>query len=155
MKQQLSKNDVWQLNEMIRRAYGSADLLRPNDRVELIDNEIYTVDNRPHWVKVDGRLIPALNRLQVNNFLKSVAVDMGAIQFVTSGADIFRPGIKLIDESIQKDEVIAIVDERHNKPLAVGIAMMNGFDMKAIDKGKVIKNLHYVGDRIWDFAKTI
>ena len=33
--------------------------------------------------------------------------------------------------------------------------MMSGPDMKAVEKGKVIKIVHYVGDRIWDFTKTI
>ncbi|MEK6959658.1 MAG: PUA domain-containing protein [Nanoarchaeota archaeon] len=155
MKQQLGKNDVWQLNEMIKRSFRMAYPVQPRERVELVDNQIYLIDNRPAWVKFEGRLIPALNYLLESNFLKKVVVDMGAIQYVTSGADVFRPGIKSIDESIVKDEIIAIVDERHDKPLAVGIAMMSGPDMKAVEKGKVIKIVHYVGDRIWDFTKTI
>jgi PUA domain protein len=28
---------------------------------------------------------------------------------------------------------------------------MNGKEMKEADKGKAIKNLHYVGDKIWNF----
>lgn len=155
MKKQLSKNDVWQLNEMIKRSFKMAGPIQPRERVELIDSSIYTIDNRPAWVKVDNRLFPTINGLLQFNFLKKVVVDMGAIQYVTSGADIFRPGIKQIDESIAKDEIISIVDERHQKPLAVGIALMSGPDMKAVEKGKVIHIVHYVGDRIWDMTKTI
>ena len=92
MKQQLGKNDVWQLNEMIKRSFRMAYPVQPRERVELVDNQIYLIDNRPAWVKFEGRLIPALNYLLESNFLKKVVVDMGAIQYVTSGADVFRPG---------------------------------------------------------------
>ncbi len=155
MKTQLSKNDVWQLNELIKRGFQMADLIQQSDRVELIDNEVYTVNNRPWYVKLNNRLFPAINRLLEHNFLKKVTVDMGAVQFVTTGADVFRPGIKVIDETIEKDEVVVVVDERHGKPLAVGVALLSGKEIKALDKGKVVKIVHYVGDRVWDLAKTI
>ena len=155
MKKQLGKNDVWQLGELVKRSFQSPDLFNPNDRVELIDNEIYLVNNRPVIVKTQGRLIPTVNILLEHNFLKKVVVDMGAVKFVTSGADVFRPGILKIDEAIKKDEIISIVDERHEKPLAVGFALMSGKDMKAQEKGRVIKMVHWVGDRIWEFSKTI
>ena len=155
MKKQLGKTDIWQLGELVKRSFQSPDLFNPNDRVELIDNEIYLANNRPVVIKAQGRLIPTINVLLEHNFLKMVVVDMGAVQFVTGGADVFRPGIRKIDEEIQKDEIISIVDERHEKPLAVGFALMSGKDMKAVEKGKVIKVVHWVGDRIWEFSKTI
>lgn len=155
MKKQLNKNDVWQLTELAKRSFGPHDFFHPTDSVELIDNQIYLVNNRPVLVRAQGRLIPAINTLLEHNFLKKIVVDMGAVQFVTGGADVFRPGCRVIDESIQKDEVVSIVDERHEKPLAVGLALMSGKDMKALEKGAVVKVVHWVGDRIWDFAKTI
>lgn len=155
MKKQLSKNDIWQLGELVKRSFQSPDLFHPNDRVELVDNEVYLINNRPGLIRSQGRLIPSLHILLEHNFLKRIVVDMGAVQFVTSGSDVFRPGCKAIDESIQKDEIVSIVDERHEKPLAVGIALMSGKDMKSLEKGAVVKLVHWVGDRMWEFGKRI
>ena len=63
-----------------------------------------------------------------------------------------RPGIIEIDETIAKDEVIAIIDTNNRKPIAVGVALYSGGEMKLLASGKVIKNIHYVGDKIWDTA---
>ncbi|HDI23681.1 MAG TPA: hypothetical protein ENF40_00475, partial [Thermoplasmatales archaeon] len=35
--------------------------------------------------------------------------------------------------------------------IAVGISMMNGDDLVELEKGKGIKNIHWIGDRIWKF----
>lgn len=75
---------------------------------------------------------------------------MGAIKFVTSGADIMRPGIVELEEGISKDEIICIIDENNKKPLAIGITLMSGEEIQQATSGKVIKNLHYVGDRLWN-----
>jgi len=74
---------------------------------------------------------------------------MGAIKFVVNGADIMRPGITKIQEGIEKDEAIVIVDENNQKPLAVGIALLSAEDMEKTKSGRVIKNIHYVGDELW------
>jgi PUA domain protein len=49
--------------------------------------------------------------------------------------------------------LILIVDERHGKPLAIGLSLCSSEEMKTADRGKVVKNLHYVGDRIWACIK--
>jgi PUA domain protein len=59
------------------------------------------------------------------------------------------PGITDADIGIQNDDLVWVCDERHKKPLAVGIAMMTGEEMKTKKPGKAIKILHYVGDRLW------
>ena len=74
---------------------------------------------------------------------------MPAIPFIIKGADIMRPGIKELDE-FEKNEIIVIVDETHQKPLAIGISMFSRSEIKEMDKGKVIKNIHYVGDVTWN-----
>ena len=60
-----------------------------------------------------------------------------------------RPGITEIDEEIEKNDFIVIVDVTNKKPLAVGIALLNSEEMRESKTGKVIKNIHYVGDDIW------
>jgi PUA domain protein len=60
------------------------------------------------------------------------------------------PGIVDADTSIEPGETIIIIEEGHNKPLAIGISLITGQEMIDNNKGKAIENLHYVGDEIWD-----
>ena len=99
----------------------------------------------------DGKYVPTLRYLQTHSLLKTITVDMGAIKFVVNGADIMRPGIAEIAVDIQKDEFIVIVDINNKKPIAVGIALFRSQEMQSMSTGKVIKNIHYVGDEIWKF----
>lgn len=78
-----------------------------------------------------------------------VVVDMGAVGFITKGADVMAPGITDADGTIQKDDLVWICDEKHHKPLAVGISLMTGAEMKTKKPGKAVQTLHYVGDRLW------
>jgi PUA domain protein len=43
---------------------------------------------------------------------------------------------------------VVIVEERYQKPLAIGRALVAGTDMKG--EGKAVKSLHHVGDAIWN-----
>jgi len=79
-----------------------------------------------------------------------VTVDMGAVPFVTNGADIMAPGIVNLDELIEKGDFVVITEERHGKPLAIGEALYDSKEISAMDQGKVIKNIHYVGDKMWN-----
>ncbi len=96
-------------------------------------------------------LLPTLRFLQEKIVLKRVVVDMGAVKFVVGGADIMRPGITEIEDGIEKNEAIVIVDENNGKTLAVGVALGSSEDMQKLEKGKVIKNIHYVGDEMWNY----
>ena len=150
MKKQLRKSDIRVLNDEIKTHFRFDEHISPRSRVELIDNEIYLVDNRPLWFRREGRLFPTIQILLDFNFLRKVTVDMGAVKFVSGGADIMRPGIVHMEKDIAKDEIIAVVDERHQKPLAVGITLFDEKTINEMDKGKVISTIHYVGDRIWN-----
>ncbi len=128
-------------------------------KIELILTEagdtLYAVnDVLALWKSKDG-YIPILTLLlnkQVE--IKTVVVDMGAIRFVTNGADIMRPGITKIDPLIKKGDILQIVDETHGRTLAVGKAMYNASEMEKIKEGKVIKNIHTIKkDPVWKFAK--
>jgi len=78
-----------------------------------------------------------------------VTVDMGAVQFIRNGADVMSPGIVDADESITPGDFVVIIDERHNKPLGVGTALITGVDMIHDTKGKAVRIVHHVGDKIW------
>ena len=97
----------------------------------------------------EKEIIPTLKFLLQHDALKKITVDMGAVKFIVKGADIMRPGITKIDENIQKNEIIVVVDETHNKPLAVGRVLFNSEELNSMNSGNVIKNIHYVGDETW------
>jgi len=50
--------------------------------------------------------------------------------------------------------VVAVVDERHGKPLAVGVSLMSSEDILAATHGKMILSKHHVNDALWDFGKS-
>ena len=60
------------------------------------------------------------------------------------------PGIVDADDSIVEGDIVIIVEETHNKPLAMGISLISGPEMVENSEGKAIKSLHYVGDAIWN-----
>jgi len=51
-------------------------------------------------------------------------------------------------------DLIIVRDERHRKSLAVGVALVKSRDMREMPKGKAIKNIHYVGDKLWKVTST-
>ncbi len=113
------------------------------------DENIILINNEPAFFYYETKLIPTLKIILKSNFLKKITVDMGAVKFVVSGADIMRPGITKIDEGIQKEEIVSIIDMTHSKPLAIGLVLFSAEEIKNMTTGKVIKNLHWVGDKIW------
>ena len=80
---------------------------------------------------------------------KWVAVDHGAIPFLMNGADCMGAGVQMADPNVEAGELVWVRDETHGKPLALGIAMVNGEEMVAMEKGKAITTLHWVGDELW------
>lgn len=114
------------------------------------DNLKFLIINKePAFFWHGQQWIPTLKLLQKIELLKKITIDMGAIKFIVNGADVMRPGIVEIEAGIQKDDFVAIIDQNNKKPLAVGIALFDTQQMRALPKGKVIKTIHYVGDEVW------
>ncbi len=121
------------------------------DQAELVEDKykIILISKKPSFFYYDNKLVPMLKFLQENNVLKKITVDMGAVKFVVNGADIMRPGIVEIEDGIMKNDFVAVVDVNNKKPLAVGIALYDAYEMKGMKNGKAVKNIHYVGDELW------
>ena len=127
-------------------------------RIEVIQTDagdtLYAVNNVLKLWKSNEGYIPVLTLLlnkQVD--LKKIVVDKGAIRFVTNGADVMRPGITKIDSSIKKGDIVVIVDENHDRALAIGKSMLDAKQMEDKNSGKVVKNLHTIQDNVWEFEK--
>ena len=122
------------------------------DQAVVVENEkhkLVLINKEPVFFYYEDKIVPTLKLLQQKDVLKTITVDMGAVKFVVNGADIMRPGIVEIEDAIAKDDFIVIVDVNNKKPLAVGIALLNSEEMEKATGGKVIKNIHFVGDELW------
>jgi len=152
MKKQLNKSDVEPFNEQILKLYGVPDFFSKKDRSVLVEEnnlKYLTKDNVPVFFFDGERLVPTLKLLLVKLFGKVVVVDMGAVKFVASGADVMRPGIVEFDQSVEKDDIVIVVDQKNRKPLCVAKALMSAKELSDSKTGKSLKSLHYVGDSIW------
>jgi PUA-domain protein len=159
MRKQLSKKEIKELIVVIEDKFGIKNIMTKKDNVAKEDQFI-KINNKISFFYNKETLIPTLKLIlelneknELNNTnIKIITVDKGAIKFVVNGADIMRPGITKIDDGFEKDDFLVIIDENHNKPLAIGIALLNSEDMKTANSGKVITNIHYVGDEIWKLS---
>jgi PUA domain protein len=106
------------------------------------------VDNR-------GVFVPFLGDDMLLSAFPRIVVDMGAIKFLTNGANVMRPGIKSFLASFQKGDIVVVVDEKHNKALAVGTALVESSEGEKMEKGPVIKNYHFIGDKFWNAVKEL
>ena len=114
----------------------------------LLDGEII-------FFEQSGRKFPTLRALLRGIIhVPQVTVDMGAVRYVVNGADIMRPGITQIDDDVSENGIVAIVDERHGKPLAVGISKLSATELREASSGKVIISVHHVNDPLWEFGKS-
>ncbi|MFX1569972.1 MAG: DUF1947 domain-containing protein [Promethearchaeota archaeon] len=157
----IRKSDLRPLKEEILKQYDHkfiSQIFPQKSNVEVIETEagdtLYAINNvLKLWKSKDG-YIPVLTLLlnkQVD--LKIVVVDFGAVRYVANGADIMRPGITKIDPLIRKGEIIQIIEETKNRPLAVGKALFDASEMETKSSGKVIENLHTIQDSVWEFEK--
>lgn len=121
------------------------------------DIKMVFVDGEPSFMFHENKLIFTLHGINKYNPKKNfVIVDMGAVKYITSGADVMAPGIVDADKNIKENDQVWICDEKHHKPLAIGIAIMTGEQMINGKTGKAIRTIHYIGDKLWSFvAKSL
>lgn len=141
------------LRDFIGRYPGVEEFLvsaKTFDEVVVGEEMVYFVDDLPLILRRTIGLLPSLKFEKCVNSLPRVVVDMGAVAHVANGADIMRPGISDIPSDFAKGDLLVIVDEKYSKPLALGLAEVESKEMKSMSKGKVIENVHFVGDELWN-----
>ena len=127
-------------------------------KVEVLETrqaKIFLSNGVPFSVKVGNTIFPTLLFNEASSLLSKVVVDMGAVPHICGGADIMAPGIVRIDGKFSEADFLLVVDELHGKPLAIGQALFDSGTLRATKRGKVVKNIHYVGDKIWGLLKSI
>jgi PUA-domain protein len=145
MKKQLSKSEKKTLNDSITH-FGI--FFEKQDNIEETDSpsRIILKSGIPWLFFHNDTWVPTLYS---SAKLKQVFVDKGAIPFIIKGADIMRPGVLGWDENIAKNEIVIVCDNEHKKPLMIGISLWDSVEYTSITTGKCVKNIHFVGDKIW------
>ena len=105
-------------------------------------------------LKINDEYLPFLSETQMLEKFPHVTVDMGAVKFMCKGANVMRPGIKTHNE-FEKEKIVCIVEESQHKFLAVGKSLVASTELEKMEKGEVIKNMHYISDKFWEIGKTI
>lgn len=105
-------------------------------------------------LKINDDYLPFLSETETLEKFPSVTVDMGAVKFMCKGANLMRPGIRSFTE-FGKDKLVCIVEESQHKFLAIGKSVVSSEEAEKMDKGEVLKNLHYISDKFWETGKTI
>jgi PUA domain protein len=151
-RHRLKEREVKELATQLHSQFGD-DFLKGKESVDVGSVEEFTVvlvDDSMDFLMLNNRIVFTLQGLMKHHpKTKFVIIDMGAVGFIIKGADVMAPGIIDADNTIQKDDVVWICDEKHHKPLAIGVALMSGEEMKTKKPGKAVKTLQYVGDRFW------
>jgi PUA domain protein len=134
------------------------DIFKPKLNIEIVETEhaeVYLLNGRPLLAKVNGKIFPTL---MFNEFFSSapkVVVDMGAVPHVCNGADVMAPGIVSFNGEFREGDLVVVVDEKHKKSIAVGEILYDTDTAKSVKHGVVVKNIHFIGDKIWNFIKKL
>ena len=135
-----------------------ATILDSKAKIETVEadfGKLILVNCKPLLFKVEDNVLPTLFFKEVVMHAPIVVVDMGAIPFVCNGADVMAPGIVRIEGEFIKGDIVLVVDEKHRKPLALGEILYDAEGAKNVKRGVVVKNVHFVSDKIWNSAKAL
>lgn len=163
----LSNKDIKELSNAVGEL---GPLFRNASRVEIYElNEqttVYLIDNKPLVVRLVTKIntaqreyvVPLLTYYYLNppfipNY-PTVVVDDGAVPHIINGADVMRPGIKEINGEFNYGDVVVIKDLK-GRYIAIGVALMSASEMRSAERGKVIKVIHHLGDKLWNLAQEL
>ncbi len=120
----------------------------------IMDNvQIFTA-NDIMILKIEETYLPFLSQTSLLEKFPHVLVDMGAVKFMCNGANVMRPGIRSHSE-FDREQVVCVIEESQHKFLAVGKSLVPSSELETMEKGEVVKNMHYISDKYWEIGKTI
>ncbi|KPA76906.1 hypothetical protein ABB37_07293 [Leptomonas pyrrhocoris] len=103
----------------------------------------------------DGPYMPHLKLLHKYPFIlsKNFQVDIGGCRYVISGANVMCPGVTSeggeVAEDAEEEDVVGIYVQGKQHACAVGIMLMSSEEIKQVNKGPCIENVHHLGDGLW------
>ncbi len=154
----LSKKDTKKIEEEIKNIFRVEV-----EGIEYVGNRVIELD-KDTKIFVLGKIILIREKEKLfpslacgENFLSkfpSIKVDVGAIPHICRGAKIMRPGIVTFEKNFNLNDIVCIKENTYNKFIAIGEALMNKEDAEKREKGPVLDNLHYIGDKYWILLKN-
>ncbi len=124
------------------------------DRAQAGDLEVLLLKGVAIAMVFEGEPFPTVRGLLGSSVEhRYVTVDMGAVPYISNGADVMAPGIVDADPEIQEGDMVWIRDERNLVPLAVGQALIAAREMVGGERGKAVRTLHFVGDWLWKIGE--
>ncbi|MDG6989132.1 MAG: RNA-binding protein [Nitrososphaerota archaeon] len=107
------------------------------------------------FVQAGTIYLPFLGSQATLALFPTATVDEGAIRFLINGADVMRPGIRVMDDWGPAGRMVVVKEEKRGRAIAVGASLVGGAEATAMTKGGCIRNLHHVGDRYWNAHKSL
>jgi PUA-domain protein len=152
LKSKEAKQILDQANQRLKL---SLDEKAPVEVIESVVGEIYLIEGEPLLFKSGDKVLPTLLFADFTIKAPKIVVDMGAIPYVCKGATVMAPGIVRVEGEFAAGDMVLVIDIKYGKALAIGEALMDAATVRETKKGPVVKTLHYVSDKIWDFIKTL
>lgn len=154
----LRRKEIDELVQNLQATLGLSNLFTSEDPIEIADGPeerrfLILKEDIIGFYDRDRPFLTPKGLLKWPATKRYVTVDMGAVRFVTNGADTMGPGITEADPEVKADDLVWVREERHKKPLAVGIALSEASVLRAKTKGKQVKALFHVGDKVWTFGQ--
>jgi PUA domain protein len=151
----IRKAQISILEQRLRSEIGEAALEFFGDPVEIVETntslQLFLSCRKPVLMEDNGILFPTIRGALEYPFpQRKLVVDAGAVPYVVNGADVMRPGVVAITDDIRAGSPVQIAEERHGKVIAIGVALFGASEMRSMLTGKVCRNIHHVGDDIWN-----
>lgn len=127
----------------------------PIELAKINDEEIFFVGGKPIFARLHKRFFPTLESHDFLTSMPKATVNMGAVPFICNGADVMAPGIVRFEGIFNEEDLVLVIDELHRKSIAITVALYNVENAKTLKRGKILKNLHYIGDRLWKAIKQL
>ena len=151
----ISKSETSVVLKNVKEQWGIELPKIKNLKVHQIENNAQIITGKGIKIlRIDDDYLPFLTETAMLEKFPNVMVDMGAVKFMCKGANVMRPGIKKNTE-FEKDKLVCIVEESLHKFLAVGKSMVSSIELENMEKGEVIKNMHFISDKFWETGKII
>ena len=151
----ISKSETSALLKLVSDRWGIEFPKIKNLKVHQISDDAQIITGKGIKIlKIDDDYLPFLSEAETLERFPKIMVDMGAVKFMCKGANVMRPGIKQFTE-FEKDKLVCIIEESQHKFLAVGKAMVSSTELENMEKGEVLKNIHYISDKFWETGKLI
>lgn len=156
MREKEARKLLCEFREVMNLTASQLPALKPP--LELVDTkegEIFFVDNKPVLIRSGAELFPTLRSQDVLSQMPKAVVNSGAVPYICNGADVMAPGIVQFEGVFSKGNIVVVIDENHRKPIAIVVALYDMETAGTLERGKILKNIHYVGDKLWKAIKMV